>query len=292
MAAGLRVERGRAQVSELTESGTSKFADLDGLKIHYHEAGKGEAVVLLHGGGPGAASWSNFRGNIGELSKKYRVIMMDQPGFGKSDRALYEGERIGAFAARALSKLLKHLGIDKAHLIGNSMGGHVSMKFAIDYPERTGKLILMAPAVQVTFVTPAPSEGSKHLFGYYRGTGASPEKMRAFLSTLVYDQAMVTDELVQQRYEISAEPKTVEWTKKMFSNPGRFEELWRELDKIPQKTLLLWGRDDRVTPLERALFMVQSLPNAELHVVSKCGHWVMIEHPQLFNRLCLEFLDR
>jgi 4,5:9,10-diseco-3-hydroxy-5,9,17-trioxoandrosta-1(10),2-diene-4-oate hydrolase len=56
--------------------------------------------------------------------------------------------------------------------------------------------------------------------------------------------------------------------------------------------LLLWGRDDRVTPLERALFMVQSLPNAELHVVSKCGHWVMIEHPQLFNRLCLEFLDR
>jgi len=101
-------------------------------------------VVLLHGGGPGASSWSNFRGNIGELSKKYRVIMMDQPGFGKSDRAIYEGERIGAFAARALSKLLKHLGIDKAHLIGNSMGGHVSMKFAIDYPEQTVKLILMA----------------------------------------------------------------------------------------------------------------------------------------------------
>lgn len=280
------------EMSELTEANTSKFVELDGLKIHYHEAGKGPAVVLLHGGGPGASSWSNFKGNIEELSKKYRVIMMDQPGFGKSGRPIYEGEKLGAFAARALRNLLKHLGVEKAHLIGNSMGGHVSMKFAIDYPEVTGKLVLMAPAIQVTFLTPAPSEGSKHLFGYYRGTGPSPDKMRAFLNTLVYNQAMVTDELVKQRYEISAEPSTVEWTQKMFSSPGRFEELWRELDKVPQKTLLLWGRDDRVTPLERALFMVQQMPNAELHVVSKCGHWVMIEHPELFNRLCLEFLDR
>jgi len=84
---------------------------------------------------------------------------------------------------------------------------------------------------------------------------------------------MVTDELVQQRYEISAEPKTVEWTKKMFSNPAASRSCGARLDKIPQRTLLLWGRDDRVTPLERALFMVQTLPNAELHVVSKCGHW-------------------
>ena len=207
-------------MSEITEANTSKFADLDGLKIHYHDAGKGPAVVLLHGGGPGASSWSNFKGNIAELSKKYRVIMMDQPGFGKSGRPIYENEKLGAFAARALRNLLKHLGIEKAHLIGNSMGGHVSLKFAIDYPEATGKLVLMAPAIQVTFLTPAPSEGSKHLFGYYRGNGPTPDKMRAFLNTLVYNQAMVTDELVKQRYEISAEPSTVEWTQKMFSSPG------------------------------------------------------------------------
>src|SRR5712675_1785555 len=149
MAAGLRVEKGRAQVSELTESGTSKFADLDGLKIHYHDAGKGDAVVLLHGGGPGASSWSNFKGNIGELSKKYRVIMMDQPGFGKSGRPIYADEKLGSFAARSLRNLLKHLGIEKAHLIRNSRGGHGAMKFAIDYPEATGKLVLMAPAIQV-----------------------------------------------------------------------------------------------------------------------------------------------
>src|SRR5260221_2919558 len=98
------LKRGRAKVSELTESGTSKFADLDGLKIHYHEAGKGDAVVLLHGGGPGASSWSNFRGNIGELSKKYRVIMMDQPGFGKSERAIYKCEGIGPLSAGAVHR--------------------------------------------------------------------------------------------------------------------------------------------------------------------------------------------
>jgi 4,5:9,10-diseco-3-hydroxy-5,9,17-trioxoandrosta-1(10),2-diene-4-oate hydrolase len=279
-------------MSELTESGTSKFVELDGVKIHYHDAGKGETLVLLHGGGPGASSWSNFKGNIDELSQKYRVIMMDQPGFGKSGRPIYEGERIGSFAARTLRNLLGHLDIDKAHLIGNSMGGHVSMKFAIDHPEMTGKLILMAPAIQINFLTPAPTEGAKHLFGYYRGTGPSPDKMRSFLHTLVYDQSMVTDELVQARYEISAEPSTVEWTKKMFASQDRFEPLWRELDKIPQQTLLLWGRDDRVVPFERGVFMVQALPNAELHVVSRCGHWVMIEHPKLFNRLCLEFLER
>jgi len=75
---------------------------------------------------------------------------------------------------------------------------------------------------------------------------------------------MVTDELVQQRYEISAEPKTVEWTKKMFSNPGRFEELLARVGQDPPEDRCCGGRDDRVTPPKRALFMVQSLPNAEL----------------------------
>jgi pimeloyl-ACP methyl ester carboxylesterase len=190
-------------MAELTEAGTSRTAKAGDTTLHYNEAGQGEALILLHGGGPGASGWSNFRGNIGPLSQHYRCLLVDMPGFGKSGKPYYN-EPQGAYNARALRDLLDTLKIQKAHFIGNSLGGHTALKFALDYPDRAGRLIAMAPASanMVTTTTPMPTEGIKLLQGYYRGTGPSPERLKAFIQTLVYDSSWVTDEILNERYAL------------------------------------------------------------------------------------------
>ena len=280
-------------MAELTEAGTSRTAKAGDITLHYNEAGQGEALILLHGGGPGASGWSNFRGNIGPLSQRYRVLLVDMPGFGKSGKPYYN-EPQGAYNARALRDLLDTLKIQKAHFIGNSLGGHSALKFALDYPDRAGRLIAMAPASanMVTTTTPMPTEGIKMLQGYYRGSGPSVERLKAFIQTLVYDSSWLTDEIIKERYECSIDPEIMKWSKEMGPRPGRIEPLWRDFDKIAHPTLLIWGRDDRVVPLDGALFMIHRMKNAQLHVFPQCGHWAMIEKPAEFNSLCLNFLGQ
>jgi 4,5:9,10-diseco-3-hydroxy-5,9,17-trioxoandrosta-1(10),2-diene-4-oate hydrolase len=280
-------------MTELTEAGTSRTAKAGDTTLHYNEAGQGEALILLHGGGPGASGWSNFRTNIGPMSKHYRCLLVDMPGFGKSGKPYYN-EPQGAYNARALRDLLDTLKIQKAHFIGNSLGGHTALKFALDYPDRAGRLIAMAPASanMVTTTTPMPTEGIKLLQGYYRGTGPSPERLKAFIQTLVYDSSWVTDEILKERYARSIDPEIQKWATEMGPKPGRIEPLWRDFDKIAHPTLLIWGRDDRVVPLDGALFMIHRMKNARLHVFPQCGHWAMIEKPAEFNSLCLDFLGQ
>ena len=280
-------------MAELTEAGTSRTAKAGDTTLHYNEAGQGEALILLHGGGPGASGWSNFRTNIGPMSKHYRCLLVDMPGFGKSGKPYYN-EPQGAYNARALRDLLDTLKIQKAHFIGNSLGGHTALKFALDYPDRAGRLIAMAPASanMVTTTTPMPTEGIKLLQGYYRGTGPSPERLKAFIQTLVYDSSWVTDEILKERYARSTDPEIQKWATEMGPKPGRIEPLWRDFDKIAHPTLLIWGRDDRVVPLDGALFMIHRMKNARLHVFPQCGHWAMIEKPAEFNSLCLDFLGQ
>ena len=276
-------------MSGLTQEGTSRFVEVDGVRIHYHEAGEGPTAILLHGGGPGASGWSNFHGNIDAFSKNFRTVIVDMPGFGESDKPISE-EKLGAFNARYLVPMMDKLGIDKAHFVGNSMGGHVALKIAIDQPDRVDRMVLMAPALLVAFIAPNPTEGAKILRTYYHAPGPSRERMRQFLSTLVYDQSHLDEDIVEKRYQRSIEPDIQEWSKHMAPRPDRFEPLWPELSRIQHRSLLVWGRDDRVVPLDRALYMLHQMPNVRLHVIGKCGHWVMVEHPESFNRLCTDFL--
>ena len=172
------------------------------MHLHYDEAGghQGSPVVLLHGGGPGASGMSNFARNLPVFAEHFRTVVVDQPGYGKSDKPPVEGNYF-RFSARALKDLLDELGIDQVHLVGNSLGGGTAVRFALDYPERAGRLVLMGPGgLSLNVFAPDPTEGVRRLAEFGAPPGPSREKLAAFLRTLVFDQRLVTDELIDERF--------------------------------------------------------------------------------------------
>jgi 4,5:9,10-diseco-3-hydroxy-5,9,17-trioxoandrosta-1(10),2-diene-4-oate hydrolase len=278
---------------------TSRFAELpSGLRLHYHEAGDpaAETVLLLHGGGPGASAWSNFGRTLGVLSERFHVLAVDQVGFGRSTKPTEFAKQYFAASADALAELLDVLGIARAHCIGNSLGGGTSVRLALDHPAKAGRLVLMAPGgLNVNVFSPDPTEGIKKLYAFGAPPGPSKEKLADFLRTLVFDQSMITDELVAERYQYAADPETIGAMRAMgasFMKPGAAEDsmLWREAYRLRQRVLLIWGREDRVNPPDGALVALKLIPRAQLHVFGGCGHWAMLEKFDEFNRITADFL--
>ena len=265
---------------------TSRFAEASGLRLHYHEAGTGAGgaapLVLLHGGGPGASGWSNFGPNLPVFAQGFRTLVPDLPGFGRSDKPPVTGNYF-TFAADALAGLLDALGIERAHLVGNSLGGGTAVRFALRYPERAGRLVLMAPGgLGLNVLSADPTEGVRRL--------------AAFLRTLVFDQRLVTDELIDERYADAAEPESLAAMAELgasFFDPATAEDgmLWREAHRLRQRVLLIWGREDRVNPLDGALVALKLIRRAQLHVFGGCGHWAQLEKFDEFNRLVTGFLE-
>jgi len=281
---------------------TSRYAQAGDLRLHYHEAGPGDAeaagppVVLLHGGGPGASAWSNFGRNLGVFAGRFRTLMVDQPGFGRSDKPPVAGQYF-TFAAGALAGLLDELGIDKVHLVGNSLGGGTAVRFALRYPDRAGRLVLMGPGgLSLNVFAPDPTEGVKRLMEFAAPPGPTREKLARFLRTLVHDQRLITDELIDERFAAASDPEALAAMASLgasFFDPAHAEEamLWREAHRLTQRVLLIWGREDRVNPLDGALVALKLIRRAQLHVFGGCGHWAQLEKFDEFNRLAISFLE-
>jgi len=264
------------------------------MHLHYDEAGTGTPVVMLHGGGPGASGMSNFQQNLPAFAEHFRTLVVDQPGYGKSDKPQVQGNYF-TFAAAALKDLLDELGLDQVHLVGNSLGGGTAVRFALQNPERAGRLVLMGPGgLSLNVFAPDPTEGVKRLAEF--GAGPSREKMAAFLRTLVFDQRLVTDELIDERFAAASDPDSLQAMASMgasFFDPASYEQglLWREAHRLRHRVLLIWGREDRVNPVDGALVAMKMIRRAQLHVFGGCGHWVQLEKFDEFNRLAIGFLE-
>ncbi|WP_040686244.1 4,5:9,10-diseco-3-hydroxy-5,9,17-trioxoandrosta-1(10),2-diene-4-oate hydrolase [Nocardia vinacea] len=282
--------------TELTFESTSRYAQArPDLRLHYHEAGvgNGPTIVLLHGGGPGASSWSNFARNIPVLARDFHVLAVDQPGFGLSDKPT-EHPQYFAHSASALKDLLDALEITgRVHLLGNSLGGGTAVRFALDYPDRAGKLVLMGPGgLSVNLFAPDPTEGVKNLAKFnYEPTR---QNLEAFLRIMVFDQSLITDELIDERFASASTPEALAATRAMGKSfaGADFEQgmIWRDAYKLRQPVLLIWGREDRVNPLDGALVATKMIPRVQLHVFGGCGHWAQLEKFDEFNRLATDFL--
>jgi len=263
--------------------------------IFVTEAGAGDPVVLLHGGGAGATGASNYSRNIDALAEHFRVIVPDMPGYGQSTKQLDFSDPFGdlAFAMRGM---LDELGIDKAHFIGNSYGGAAALRLAMDRPDKVDRLILMGPG-GVGTTRGLPTKGLNSLLGYYGGDGPTKEKLETFIREyLVYDGASVPADLIELRYQASIQPEVV-------ANPPlrRPTSLGtalkmdftrdRRLAKVQAPTLVVWGRDDKVNRPSGGPVLAQAMPNCDLYVVARTGHWVQWERAELFNSLAIDFLS-
>ncbi|WP_016883406.1 MULTISPECIES: alpha/beta fold hydrolase [unclassified Rhodococcus (in: high G+C Gram-positive bacteria)] len=277
--------------------GTLKELKTDLGVLRYHEAGDGPPLLLLHGSGPGVTGWRNFRGNLGVFAEHFRTFVLEFPGFGVSDDF---GGHPMLTAGDAVLRFLDGLGLDEVAMLGNSMGGIVATQFAIAHPDRVGKLITIGGIGRNLF-SPGPGEGINLLMEFT--DDPTRERLIAWLRSMVFDPAMVTEELIEERWTQATDPETLASARKMYSRAA-FEAgaraalesdaapYWAQLHKVKAPTLLTWGRDDRVSPLDMAIIPMRSIPRAELHVFPNCGHWAMIEQKTAFESAVLAFLLR
>lgn len=282
--------------SSLSAGLVARSAMVGARRIHYVEAGAGPVVLLLHGGGPGASGVSNYSRNIDALASRFRVVVPDMPGYGRSSKGVSRADPFGDLAAAMLG-LLDALRVPRAHVVGNSLGGACALRMALDRPERVARLVLMGPG-GVDTTRSLPTAGLRSLFGYYEGNGPSLEKLTTFVRDyLVYDGAMVPDALIRERYEASIDPEVVA------APPLRRPKglpTFRALDftrdprlaTLETPVLVLWGTDDKVNRPSGGRSLQRRMRNCDLYLFSRTGHWVQWERPEEFNSAVTTFLAR
>jgi 4,5:9,10-diseco-3-hydroxy-5,9,17-trioxoandrosta-1(10),2-diene-4-oate hydrolase len=269
-----------------------------GKPIFVAEAGDGPPVVMLHGGGPGASGVSNYSRNIDSLAEHFRVIVPDLPGYGRSAKGVDQSDPFG-YLADMIRGLLDELGVGTACLVGNSYGGAAALRLALDTPRRVGKLVLMGPG-GIGTTRGVPTAGLKSLLAYYGGDGPSRDKLETFIRNyLVYEGSCVPDSLIDTRYAASVDPEVVaDPPLRRPSGPTALRTLWRmdltrdkRLKHLQTPTLVLWGRDDKVNRPSGGPMLANLMPNAELVMTSRTGHWMQWERAELFNRMAVDFLS-
>ena len=256
-----------------------------GFTLHYLESGSGDPVVFLHGSGPGASAYSNFKQNFPAVVQAgYRAVLPDMVGFGHSDKPSGVDYTLELFS-RPILELLDALDIGSCVLVGNSLGGAVSLQIAIDQPARVRKLVLMAPGGIESRETYFGMPGIQKMVSGFVGEGFDRAGLRRMLELLVFDSRHVTDELVEERFNVlQTQPKDV--LARM-----RIPDLTSDLGKIRCPVLGFWGVDDQFMPLSGAEKMLRACPDSRFVLLSRCGHWAMVEHAGEFNRYLLDFLQ-
>ncbi len=279
----------------LTHESTSRTVDTDAGRLHYHEAGDGPPLVLLHGSGPGVSAWANFGNNLGAFAEHFRVVALDFPGFGTSyscdDNPLL-------VASGAVTDFFEALDLGSAAVLGNSMGGNIAARVAASRPELVERLVTIG-GVGVALFSATPPEGIKLLVEFVEDP--TRERLVAWMESMVFDPAVLTDEFVETRWATANDPAALADVRRMFNRqtlaamrraPLGAPDQVATLAKIKAPTLVTWGRDDRVTPLDNVLLPMRVIRNCEVHVFPDCGHWAMHEQKTAFERVVLEFLRR
>ncbi len=261
--------------------------DVGGIGTNYIVAGAGEPLILIHGSGPGVTAFANWRGVIPELSAHFHCYAPDTLGFGYTD---FPSDIAGFDMDRWLDHLcgfMDALRIPRAHFIGNSYGGALTLALAARYPDRVGRIVLMGAAGLVFPIT----EGLKKVWGYQ----PSMEAMRDLMTTFAFDPALVKEEIVASRYHASIRPGAQEAYSSLFPEPRQrwLDALATEEDALrglSHPALIIHGREDVIVPVAQSVKFNQLIRHSELHVFGECGHWTQIEKRERFIELVIPFL--
>lgn len=256
-----------------------------GLQLHYQDVGSGEAVVFIHGSGPGASGHSNFKHNYPVFAEAgYRAIVPDLPGYGASDKP--ETAYTLDFFVEALLGLLDTLDIQRCALVGNSLGGAIAIAIALRQPQRVARLVLMAPGGLMDKAQYyLQMEGIQRMAtAFASGELRDADGMKRLLGLQLFDPSLIDDETVAERVAVVAQqPPCVLATMEVPNMAERLPELACPI-------LVFWGMNDKFCPASGANTLMQACRHIRCVLLSECGHWVMVEHRDLFNRDCLAFL--
>lgn len=264
-----------------------------GHEMHYLEthpapsaSGDKTPVVLVHGSGPGANAYSNFSVNAPAIANAgYRVLMPDMIGFGWSSKPTGIDYSLDLFVTTLL-EFLDAVGIERCVLVGNSLGGAISLKVAIDHPERVEKLVLMGPGGIESREAYFRMPGIQKMVSGFVGAGFDREGLRKILELISYDPKHVTDALVDERLNVLAtQPKEV--LSRMV-----IPDLTPELGKVQCPVLGFWGIEDQFCPASGHEKILRAVAESQFILYSRCGHWAMIERAGEFNRHVIDFLQR
>ena len=266
-------------VATLANAQTSKEIAVFGQKIHYVEAGSGPTVILLHGLGGSTQVWQL---NIAALAEKYHVVVPDQIGFGKSDKPLVN-YRIRTYVD-FLDQFCKQLKIERASLVGNSMGGWIAIAFTAAFPDRVDKLVL----VNAAGYKPPKNLDTRTFYGLNPTTR---EGMKVLLAKIFYNKLFQSDAAIDQAIATRLAAGDGYTINSITESIIRGEDFIDDAVKtIKRPTLILWGRQDGVVLLTEAEHFRRDIDHSQFAVFDQCGHMPQIENAAEFNATVLKFL--
>ncbi len=264
-----------------------KYVEVEGQRVHYHEAGEGDrTLVFFHGSGPGASGYSNFKGNFPFFAERgFRVLVPDTVGYGHSSKPSDAKYTLQWMTDHARG-FLDAVGADTFSVVGNSMGGAMAIRLALDLPDRVEKLVLMAPGGLEDRETYMAMEGIRRMIRAIFKAGINAETMRGIFELQLHDSSLLTEETLAERLAIApSQPKEV-------TSTMRIPDQTELLSALSCPVQGFWGVDDKFCPVSGAMKLATRCAEAEVTLLSQCGHWVMVEHQALFNDRALDFLQR
>lgn len=259
---------------------------VDGLKTFYIKVGNGPAVLLVHGGSPGASSLINWKYNIDALAAAgFTVYAYDQPGFGLTDNPTDFSMEYRVVHAKAF---IRALGLARFHVVGNSQGSYIAARLALE--EESAESFVTTPSGSLA---PAGSSESQMLARQHsaelREYTPSMNNMRKLTLGTLFNRDLVTEDVVRERYEMSA-GKNFE-AQKMRETAPAAKPIRDELRRLTKRTLIIWGNNDRGVSVERGVLLFKMIPAAEFHLFDRCAHWAQWDQAERFNRLVADFLQ-
>ncbi len=264
-------------------------------QTYIHEGGEktAETIIFLHGSGPGASANTNWKHILPHFKEKFYVIAPDIFGFGQTDHpeeypkngAEWMSERV-----QQVLSIMDTLEIEKAHLVGNSLGGVIALHLLMYAPNRFERVVLMGAGGGLTEPTPELAK----LANFHKDP--NPVAFKNLLSWFLYDKSVLENELdaiVAERLEMFLKPEVRRSYEENFTKSHLSDMLIppSALKQMDHSILLIHGHGDRFVPMESSLYVMDYLPNAQLHIFKRCGHWAQVEQKERFIKLTSDFFN-
>ena len=261
------------------------------MRVRYIEAGEGTPLVLVHGLTSSKVAW---RENIGALAERHRVYAVDLPGHGDSEK--YNIDFDSEFIVGLMRDFVRGLGHERVAMAGVSLGGGVSLFTALEHPEMVSKLALVGSGALGREIAMVIRLASLPVIGEFM-LGGPLDNVGAMTRKCFYDKSRVPGDVVEELRRTNGLPGAREAALAIIR---RYISLWgvrsrhvmtARLEQLAMPTMLFWGADDEIIPVEHAHRAARLIPGAKLHVFERCGHWPQMERAEEFNELMLGFLE-